>query len=195
MWNYLETFVIDPSQYEHLFTLPVFQEFVLSEDYNKMTPARTYQGETVCGCVCLCAWWLSLMSFPCFGFVLCTYCMCVYPRVCVCVSVSVCQCVLRGRIRHLDVNPEPTLRSQNTLSEVLVRCFNSFRNSLCKHNERRYPSIKMITHRSVSVRIRYIYFWFPTCRTNPFFSSATRPLCLLKLSIPFEKTWKTVEPI
>uniref|UniRef100_A0A7N6FKY3 FYVE-type domain-containing protein n=1 Tax=Anabas testudineus TaxID=64144 RepID=A0A7N6FKY3_ANATE len=27
----------------HLSPLPVFQEFILSEDYNKMTPARTYQ--------------------------------------------------------------------------------------------------------------------------------------------------------
>lgn len=27
-----------------------FQEFILSEDYNKMSPARTYQGET--GSVC-----------------------------------------------------------------------------------------------------------------------------------------------
>lgn len=25
--------------------LPVFQEFILSEDYNKMTPERTYEGE------------------------------------------------------------------------------------------------------------------------------------------------------
>lgn len=34
--------------------LSVFQEFILSEDYNKMTPAQTYQGEmgsVATGCV------------------------------------------------------------------------------------------------------------------------------------------------
>lgn len=30
-----------------------FQEFILSEDYNKMTPAHTYQGELACMFVCL----------------------------------------------------------------------------------------------------------------------------------------------
>lgn len=34
--------------------LPVFQEFILSEDYNKMTPASTYQGERGSACVCVC---------------------------------------------------------------------------------------------------------------------------------------------
>lgn len=30
-----------------------FQEFILSEDYNKMTPAHTYQGELAGMFVCL----------------------------------------------------------------------------------------------------------------------------------------------
>ena len=36
----------------HVFSFPVAQEFILAEDYNKMTPARTYQGETQYMCVC-----------------------------------------------------------------------------------------------------------------------------------------------
>lgn len=34
----------------------VFQEFILSEDYNKMLPARTYQGETGSVCSVLYMW-------------------------------------------------------------------------------------------------------------------------------------------
>lgn len=51
---FLLVFIIDLVGCKHFSRFSIFQEFILSEDYNKMTPALTYQGETwrilfVCG--------------------------------------------------------------------------------------------------------------------------------------------------